>query len=274
MIFAVLTFTICFAVIYSAYWAFILRPEEEAVGVVRRRLKKEHVRQVARSELLRQVRAMSSIGAVDALLKRAQSRTERLQLLIDQAGLKISVGTLIAGSATLGALAFYIVLRFGLWISLAIGAGVLVERVCELRKAERRPRLVDGRQAAVEHPPEHRGHDGITKPAHGPGGRQRPAANHRPSLRRERVEVRHQHGQRQARLLGCDHRANQHHVRRDNVRLDALDQLQRFAREDMIVFGVIACVGQQSIDGQALRRAWQYIGTARPRRHFTRQLLV
>jgi tight adherence protein B len=129
MIFAVLTFTICFALIYSAYWAFILRPEEQVAGVVRRRLKKDHIRQVARSELLKQVRAMSSIGAVDALLKRARSRTDRLQSLIDQAGLKISVGTLIAASATLGALAFYIVLRFGLWISLAIGAGVLASLV-------------------------------------------------------------------------------------------------------------------------------------------------
>jgi tight adherence protein B len=129
MIFAVLTFSICFALIYSAYWAFVLRPEEQAAGVVRRRLKKAHVREVARSELLKQVRAMSSIGAVDALLNRARSRTERLQILIDQAGLKITVGTLIAGSATLGALAFYIVLRFGLWTSLAIGAGVLAALV-------------------------------------------------------------------------------------------------------------------------------------------------
>jgi tight adherence protein B len=129
MIFAVLTFTICFAVIYSAYWVFILRPEEQAAGVVRRRLKKDHVRQVVRSELLKQARAMSSIGAVDSLLKRARSRTERLQILIDQAGLKISVGTLVTASATLGALAFYIVLRFGLWTSLAIGAGVLAALV-------------------------------------------------------------------------------------------------------------------------------------------------
>ncbi len=79
MIFAVLTFSICFGLIYSAYWAFVLRPEEQAVGVVRRRLKKDHVREIARSELLKQVRAMSSIGAVDALLQRGRSRTERLQ---------------------------------------------------------------------------------------------------------------------------------------------------------------------------------------------------
>ena len=125
MIFAVLTFSICFGLIYSAYWAFVLRPEEQAVGVVRRRLKKAHVREVARSELLKQVRAMSSIGAVDALLQRSRSWTQNLQTLIDQAGLKITVGTLVAGSATVGILVMYIAVRFGLWISLALGIGFL-----------------------------------------------------------------------------------------------------------------------------------------------------
>ena len=125
MTFAVLTFSLCFAVIYGAYWTFVLKPEEQAAGVVRRRLKKDHARQVVRSELLKQVRAMSSIAAVDAVLQRTRSRTERLQILIDQAGLKITVGTLLAGSLTLGALVFYIGLRVGLWASLAAAAGAL-----------------------------------------------------------------------------------------------------------------------------------------------------
>jgi tight adherence protein B len=129
MIFAVLTFSICFGLIYSAYWAFVLRPEEQAAGVVRRRLKKAHVRQVVRSELLKQVRAMSSIGAVDALLQRSRSWTQNLQTLIDQAGLKITVGTLVAGSATVGMLVMYIAVRVGLWISLALGIGFLAALV-------------------------------------------------------------------------------------------------------------------------------------------------
>lgn len=121
MIFAVATFAICFSVIYSAYWAFVLRPEAEVAGVVRRRLKKGHAREVARTELLKQVKAMSSIGAVDAILQRGRSRTQRLQILIEQAGLKISVGTLLAASATLGILVFYVAYQFGLWPSVALG---------------------------------------------------------------------------------------------------------------------------------------------------------
>jgi tight adherence protein B len=129
MIFAVLTFTICFGVIYSAYWAFVLKPEAEAAGLVRRRLKKDHVRQVVRSELLKKARAMSSIAAVDAVLQRGRSHTERLQTLIDQAGLKITIGTLLGGSATLGILVLYIGVRAGLWMSLAAGIGVMAALV-------------------------------------------------------------------------------------------------------------------------------------------------
>jgi tight adherence protein B len=125
MIIPVVTFILCFGVIYTVYWTFVVRPEEQAAGTVRRRLKKDHAKTVRRAELLRQVQAMSAIGPIDALLKRGQSRTKRLQDLIDQAGLKITVGALLAGSAALGALAFYIAQQIGAWTILALGAGVL-----------------------------------------------------------------------------------------------------------------------------------------------------
>jgi tight adherence protein B len=125
IIIPVVTFAICFALIYTAYWAFILRPEEQAAGVVRRRLKKDHVRRVVQSQLLKQVQTMSSIGAVDALLKKGLSRTQRLQTILDQSGLKITMGTLLAGSLAVGALVFYVTQRFGLWMSLSLGAAAL-----------------------------------------------------------------------------------------------------------------------------------------------------
>lgn len=125
MIIPAVTFALCFAVIYTAYWAFILRPEEQAAGVVRKRLKKDHVKRVAQSQLLKQVQTMSSIGAVDALLKRGRSRTERLQTMVEQSGLNITLGTLLAASAAVGALVFFVANSLGLWTSLAIGAGAL-----------------------------------------------------------------------------------------------------------------------------------------------------
>jgi tight adherence protein B len=125
MIPALITFLICFAVFYTTYWAFVLRPEAEAAGVVRKRLRKDHVKIVKRAELLKQVQAMSAIGAVDAILKRGRSRTKRLQTLIEQAGLKLTVGTLLAGSAALAALVFYVGQRVGVWPVMGLGAAAL-----------------------------------------------------------------------------------------------------------------------------------------------------
>ena len=129
MIFALVTFGICFGVIYSMYWAMIVRPEELAAGVVRKRLRKDHAKQVARSQLLKQVQALSSIGAVDRLLRRGRSRTERLQLLITQSGLNVTVATLLFGSAALGALVLFFLQILGVWTIVALGAGVLATLV-------------------------------------------------------------------------------------------------------------------------------------------------
>jgi tight adherence protein B len=125
MIVPVVTFAICFAVIYSAYWAFVLRPEAQAAGTVRRRLKRDHVRLVQRAQLLKQIQVLSAIGAVDAFLKRGKSHTQKFQTLIEQAGLKITVGTLLTGSAALAALVFYVLQRVGAWTIVAAGAAAL-----------------------------------------------------------------------------------------------------------------------------------------------------
>jgi len=108
----VLTFLVFFAAIYTAYWAFVLRPEQEIAGVARKRLRagrtagKEAAR---RSAILKQIEAMSSIGSVDAILRRSQSRVQGLQTLIHQSGARVTVGTVLAGSATFALLAFVVV---------------------------------------------------------------------------------------------------------------------------------------------------------------------
>ena len=110
----VLTFLVFFAGIFAAYWAFVLRPEQEVAGVARKRLRagkagdKEAAR---RSAILKQIEAMSSIGSVDAMLRRSQSRLQGLQTLIHQSGSSVTVGTVIAASATFALLAFVVVQR-------------------------------------------------------------------------------------------------------------------------------------------------------------------
>lgn len=125
MIIPIVTFLTCFGVIYTAYWAFVVRPEAQAAGTVRRRLKRDHERLVRRAELLKQVQAMSAIGPIDKLLKRGQSRTQSIQLLIEQAGMKTTVGTLLAASLAVSGVVFYVASRIGAWTVLALAAAAL-----------------------------------------------------------------------------------------------------------------------------------------------------
>jgi hypothetical protein len=111
----ILAFVVFFAGVYGAYWAFVLRPEQQIAGVARKRLRggkggtKESKR---RSAILKQIEAMSSVGSIDAVLRRSQSRVKGLQVLIQQSGATVTVGTVLAGSATLALLAFVVVQRF------------------------------------------------------------------------------------------------------------------------------------------------------------------
>ena len=101
-----LTFLVFFAGICAAYWAFVVRPEQELAGVARKRLragktgKQETVR---RSAILKQIEAMKSIGLVDAMLRRSQW-VSGLQILIQQSGTRVTVGTvlLVRDFGTLG----------------------------------------------------------------------------------------------------------------------------------------------------------------------------
>jgi tight adherence protein B len=129
MILPVLTFVVFFAAMYSAYWAFVLRPEEQAAGVVRRRLKKTAGKAALKTQLLKQAQAMSAIGSIDKVLKRGQSHTQRVQDLLEQAGMKMTVGTLLAGSAAIAALAFLVVYRLTGWAILGLAAGACAATV-------------------------------------------------------------------------------------------------------------------------------------------------
>jgi tight adherence protein B len=134
MIVPIATFLILVSGIYAAYWVFVLRPEEQAVGAVKRRLRGKQVGSAVRAKLEKELQSLSAIGPLDAALRRAKSRTEGLQLLIDQSGLRITVGTLLLASATLALLAFVIVQRLtagvdairSTWILIAATAALFV----------------------------------------------------------------------------------------------------------------------------------------------------
>jgi tight adherence protein B len=141
MIAAVVTFMIFFSAICGVYWLVIVRPEAQAVGLVKRRLRATRQKVTKRADLRKEVQALSSIGAIDALLKRGESRTASLQLMIEQAGLNITVGTLLAGSAALAALVFFVLFRLTdlLWLAapVALFAAIVPYNVVSYMRTRR-----------------------------------------------------------------------------------------------------------------------------------------
>ena len=126
VILSLLTFIAFFSAIWGAYWFLVVRPEQQASAAVMHRLRGQKGATAAvRRQLERQVRALSSIPSFDALLTRGEARTASLQLLIDQSGANIKLGTLLLSSALVAVL----VLVAALWILAGLDSVFLVPLV-------------------------------------------------------------------------------------------------------------------------------------------------
>jgi tight adherence protein B len=130
MILPLVTFIVFFLGILGIYWFFVLRAEQQTLGVVRRRLKpSEAVKATLQRELVKQQQALSSVDAFDSLLRRFDKRTQPLKSLIDQAGVKVTMGTILAASGLLGLVAFYFTARFTGWSILGLPAALLMAMI-------------------------------------------------------------------------------------------------------------------------------------------------
>jgi tight adherence protein B len=146
MIVPVITFVIFFACICSAYWAFVVRPEQQVAGAVRRRLRQGRRAKVAVLAVRKQAQSLSSIGFVDALLRRAQSRVQPLELLIVQSGVEATVGAVLGSCAILAVIAAVVVqavtgiVWFGVLAALALAPAPIAllrfKRTRRMRKFE------------------------------------------------------------------------------------------------------------------------------------------
>lgn len=120
MILPAVTFVVFLAGILAAYWFFVLRPEQQSLGIVRRRMSPtQAVKASLHRELVKQDQAYSSVRAFDVLLRRSQRQTQPLNTLIQQAGVKATVGTIMAASALLALIAYVAVMEYTGWLVLA-----------------------------------------------------------------------------------------------------------------------------------------------------------
>lgn len=105
----VITFVLVLGIIGGLYWAFVLRPELQEEAALQGRLKKAAPTGKLTKALVREPGRLSDVGVLDRVLARSGQVVTPLQRMIEQSGLKVTVGTLLLGSACAAALAFFLV---------------------------------------------------------------------------------------------------------------------------------------------------------------------
>jgi tight adherence protein B len=127
MLIAAALFLLLFAGIVAAYWGFVVRDEQVAAGVVKRRLRSVRGPKKApvQSDFVAQQQAMSSIGPLNAFLNRRRSWVGRLQALIEQSGAEVTVGSVLLASGAVALLAYVLVDRFTGFALVGVGAALV-----------------------------------------------------------------------------------------------------------------------------------------------------
>ena len=130
MILPVVTFIVFFLAILAAYWLFVVRLEQKSLGLLRRRMTPtQSVKASLQRELVKQEQALSAVGVFDKLLRRSEKRTQSLATLIQQTGVKTTVGAILAASGLLALVTFYFVLQFTGWMVAAVPLAAMMATV-------------------------------------------------------------------------------------------------------------------------------------------------
>jgi tight adherence protein B len=128
MIIAIATFILILTIILGAYWAFVVRPDNSQEAALRKRLQPDPVTSAIpkKLRLLKPVEKLSHVGGIDKVLGQMGRVTGPLQRDIMQAGLNVTVGTILLSAAMLSVLAFVLVRLFAHSTPLAVAAAFVV----------------------------------------------------------------------------------------------------------------------------------------------------
>ncbi len=111
MLIVVLTFVLILSIVLGAYYAFVVRPERAEKSKLLGRLATPKVTSqlLKPGDLERPADRLSDVRAIQAMLLRAKGLSGRIERLISQSALQITVGTLVLASMLLGCVGFLIV---------------------------------------------------------------------------------------------------------------------------------------------------------------------
>ena len=125
MTLVILTFAMALSLILGAYWFFVVRSEDQTQLSLRRRLKKDTIRDKARLAILKEAQRVSSVGAIDRMLRRNEELLSGLQRRIEQADVNITPGLFLLTTGVVGLAVFLAVSFYTPWMAVAIVAGPL-----------------------------------------------------------------------------------------------------------------------------------------------------
>ena len=99
MLFVVGTFVLVLGIVCGLYWLFVERAESEEQSALKKRLKKASGPRKLAAALLKERDKLSDVGMLDNVLTSFGRVVEPMQRTIAQAGLKVTVGTVLLASA-------------------------------------------------------------------------------------------------------------------------------------------------------------------------------
>ena len=146
MFFAIITFIVIAGFVTGMYWLIVLRPEQEARRALRRRLLGVAVPQrKPDSKSFVDEQRFSALASLQKALTRLNGLTEPLQAMLEQAGLRMTVGTLVLASICAGLFAFVLMgsftRGFGIRIACALAAGLMPLAYVRYKRDVRRKRF-------------------------------------------------------------------------------------------------------------------------------------
>ena len=98
--------------VLGAYWLFILRVDQSDEAALQKRLQPDRITKVTKeARILRTVEQLSGVAQLNTLIGRMSRFTDPMQRDLTQAGLQMTVGTLLLSSAC-SALFAYVVVRY------------------------------------------------------------------------------------------------------------------------------------------------------------------
>jgi len=113
-------------VVLGAYWYFVLRHDQSEDAALRKRLQPDRVTKVTKEQrILKPVEQLSGVAQLNTLLGRMGRFTDPIQRDLTQAGLQMTVGTLLLASACSGLLAYVLVRFLTNMMLIGMAAGVL-----------------------------------------------------------------------------------------------------------------------------------------------------